>query len=272
MRDGAPRDASDAEAGGLRLRAHPVQHRRVRRHEDAEHARGDARRRAPARPRSLREGLSILLRVLYPVVPHTTWVLWHDLGFADALGDLLDAPWPAGRRRRRSRRTRSSSCCRSTASCAASSSCRRRPTGARSRPRRARAPEVAQHGSGAPVKKVDRRARDGSSMSSSESAGRRSPSGRSCCAPASRVCAIALAAAASTCAATRPTRSRRSSSTRPARRRSPSSCGARSTATGSAKVVDDAEERAGHPRHSGRRRRQGSAVAVRRAAACANTC
>ncbi|MCC6195071.1 MAG: leucine--tRNA ligase [Burkholderiales bacterium] len=38
-----------------------------------------------------REGMSLLLRVLYPVVPHTTWVLWRDLGFD---GDLIDAPWP----------------------------------------------------------------------------------------------------------------------------------------------------------------------------------
>ncbi|HEX6794577.1 MAG TPA: leucine--tRNA ligase, partial [Casimicrobiaceae bacterium] len=43
----------------------------------------------------VREGLSILLRVLYPVVPHTTWALWRELGFADALGDLIDAAWPA---------------------------------------------------------------------------------------------------------------------------------------------------------------------------------
>jgi leucyl-tRNA synthetase len=42
-----------------------------------------------------REGLSILIRVLYPVVPHTTWVLWRDLGFAETDGDLIDAPWPA---------------------------------------------------------------------------------------------------------------------------------------------------------------------------------
>jgi leucyl-tRNA synthetase len=41
------------------------------------------------------EGLSILLRVLYPVVPHMTWVLWNDLGFAARHGDLLNAPWPA---------------------------------------------------------------------------------------------------------------------------------------------------------------------------------
>jgi leucyl-tRNA synthetase len=42
-----------------------------------------------------REGLSILLRVLYPIVPHTTWTLWRDLGFASEVGDLIDAPWPA---------------------------------------------------------------------------------------------------------------------------------------------------------------------------------
>ncbi|MFA7437017.1 leucine--tRNA ligase [Castellaniella sp.] len=40
------------------------------------------------------DALSILLRVLYPVVPHVTWQLWRELGFADRLGDLLDAPWP----------------------------------------------------------------------------------------------------------------------------------------------------------------------------------
>ncbi|HJU21925.1 MAG TPA: leucine--tRNA ligase [Casimicrobiaceae bacterium] len=41
-----------------------------------------------------REGLSIVLRVLYPVVPHTAWVLWRHLGFVDQYGDLVDAPWP----------------------------------------------------------------------------------------------------------------------------------------------------------------------------------
>jgi leucyl-tRNA synthetase len=50
---------------------------------------------APGAAALAREGLSILLRVLYPVVPHTTWVLWRELGFAEAIGDLLDAPWPA---------------------------------------------------------------------------------------------------------------------------------------------------------------------------------
>jgi leucyl-tRNA synthetase len=42
-----------------------------------------------------REGLSILLRVMYPVVPHTAWVLWRELGYADTHGDLLDTAWPA---------------------------------------------------------------------------------------------------------------------------------------------------------------------------------
>jgi leucyl-tRNA synthetase len=43
----------------------------------------------------LRECLSILLRVLYPVVPHLTHVLWKDLGYAKTFGPLLDAPWPS---------------------------------------------------------------------------------------------------------------------------------------------------------------------------------
>ena len=38
------------------------------------------------------ETLGVLLRVLYPVVPHVTWHLWRDLGYAKELGDLLDAP------------------------------------------------------------------------------------------------------------------------------------------------------------------------------------
>lgn len=41
-----------------------------------------------------KEGLSILLRVLYPVVPHLTWTLWNELGYAKTSGDLLDAAWP----------------------------------------------------------------------------------------------------------------------------------------------------------------------------------
>jgi leucyl-tRNA synthetase len=47
-----------------------------------------------AAPAARREGFGILLRVLYPACPHTTWVLWRELGYADEWGDLLDAPWP----------------------------------------------------------------------------------------------------------------------------------------------------------------------------------
>ncbi len=43
----------------------------------------------------LRECLGILLRVLYPVVPHLTHALWNQLGYSSEYGLLLDAPWPA---------------------------------------------------------------------------------------------------------------------------------------------------------------------------------
>ncbi|RKJ93859.1 leucine--tRNA ligase [Alicycliphilus denitrificans] len=43
---------------------------------------------------ALIEGFGILLRVLYPATPHVTHVLWQGLGYAGALGDLLDAAWP----------------------------------------------------------------------------------------------------------------------------------------------------------------------------------
>jgi leucyl-tRNA synthetase len=42
----------------------------------------------------LLEGMSIFLRILYPVAPHITHTLWQELGFANAHGDILDAPWP----------------------------------------------------------------------------------------------------------------------------------------------------------------------------------
>jgi leucyl-tRNA synthetase len=42
----------------------------------------------------VREGLSILIRVLYPVVPHIGCALWEDLGFPREHGPLLDARWP----------------------------------------------------------------------------------------------------------------------------------------------------------------------------------
>ena len=42
----------------------------------------------------VREGFGVLLRVLYPACPHTTWALWAELGFEAQFGPLLDAPWP----------------------------------------------------------------------------------------------------------------------------------------------------------------------------------
>ena len=41
-----------------------------------------------------REGLSLLIRALYPVTPHVGHGLWEELGFAAELGDILNAPWP----------------------------------------------------------------------------------------------------------------------------------------------------------------------------------
>ncbi len=43
---------------------------------------------------ALREGMSILLRCLYPATPHVAHALWEDLGFAKDQGGLLDASWP----------------------------------------------------------------------------------------------------------------------------------------------------------------------------------
>ncbi len=40
------------------------------------------------------EGVSILLRTLYPACPHIAHALWHELGYAQAAGGLLDAAWP----------------------------------------------------------------------------------------------------------------------------------------------------------------------------------
>ena len=42
----------------------------------------------------LRETYGVLLRVLYPVVPHVTFQLWQELGYETEFGTLLDAPWP----------------------------------------------------------------------------------------------------------------------------------------------------------------------------------
>jgi len=43
---------------------------------------------------ALIECFGILLRCLYPATPHIAHGLWSQLGYAQHLGDLLDAPWP----------------------------------------------------------------------------------------------------------------------------------------------------------------------------------
>ncbi|MBS3911160.1 MAG: leucine--tRNA ligase, partial [Hydrogenophaga sp.] len=40
------------------------------------------------------EGMSLLLRMLYPACPHIAHAAWVELGFATTSGELLDAPWP----------------------------------------------------------------------------------------------------------------------------------------------------------------------------------
>ena len=42
----------------------------------------------------LAEGVSLLLRMLYPACPHITDQAWQALGYADVHGDLLDTAWP----------------------------------------------------------------------------------------------------------------------------------------------------------------------------------
>jgi leucyl-tRNA synthetase len=43
---------------------------------------------------ALIEGFGVLLRCLYPATPHIAHALWAELGYANTLGDLLDASWP----------------------------------------------------------------------------------------------------------------------------------------------------------------------------------
>jgi leucyl-tRNA synthetase len=49
---------------------------------------------SPGDAAALCEGVSILLRMLYPACPHITDDIWQQLGLAQAAGELLDAPWP----------------------------------------------------------------------------------------------------------------------------------------------------------------------------------
>ncbi|MEP6608142.1 MAG: leucine--tRNA ligase [Burkholderiaceae bacterium] len=49
---------------------------------------------APAAAAVSKEGIGILLRVLYPIAPHITQTLWNELGYGLAMGELLDTRWP----------------------------------------------------------------------------------------------------------------------------------------------------------------------------------
>lgn len=49
---------------------------------------------APADAAVLRECAGILIRTLYPIAPHITTAIWHELGYEKESGSLLDAPWP----------------------------------------------------------------------------------------------------------------------------------------------------------------------------------
>ncbi|MHB8623765.1 MAG: leucine--tRNA ligase [Sulfuricaulis sp.] len=47
-----------------------------------------------ARQQLMNEGVGILLRIIYPIVPHITSNLWHELGFEKTYGNIVNAPWP----------------------------------------------------------------------------------------------------------------------------------------------------------------------------------
>jgi leucyl-tRNA synthetase len=49
---------------------------------------------SPASNAVIAEVLAIFLRILNPVAPHVTHVLWAELGYGKIFGDILDAPWP----------------------------------------------------------------------------------------------------------------------------------------------------------------------------------
>jgi leucyl-tRNA synthetase len=49
---------------------------------------------SPGDTAATREGVSVLLRVLYPACPHMTCTIWQELGFHETVGSLLDTPMP----------------------------------------------------------------------------------------------------------------------------------------------------------------------------------
>jgi leucyl-tRNA synthetase len=92
-RRAAPRNPPAAQAGQLRPRQAAVQHRRLRRDENAQRPGEGAQRvnAGDAHAPVLTEGFSILLRILSPIAPHICHALWVELGYGD---DILAAPWP----------------------------------------------------------------------------------------------------------------------------------------------------------------------------------
>jgi len=57
---------------------------------------GEMQRLGPIRQQILAEGMGILLRVLAPIAPHITHVLWCELEYGAEYGvDILSVPWPA---------------------------------------------------------------------------------------------------------------------------------------------------------------------------------
>ncbi len=102
----------------------------------------------------VREGTSILIRVLYPVVPHLGCALWQDLGFAALARIAARCPLAAGRpRRARAGRNRARAADQWQAA-RARSPFRLPPIARRSRAAARASPEVAKHAAGAPVKKI----------------------------------------------------------------------------------------------------------------------
>ena len=95
---------------------------------------GDAvRRRRPRTAALLREGMSVLLRLLSPITPHIAQALWRELGFG---ADILEARLAgSGRGRAGAGRDRPGAAGQRQAS-------RQHPGGAHRRPRRHRAPGV----------------------------------------------------------------------------------------------------------------------------------
>ena len=90
----AARTPSNAEPGELRLRPAAVQHRRVGGDEDAEHARGRARRRGGRRRRSPAKGCRSCCACSTRSRRMRRGRCGRICGSRTRIGDLLDAPWP----------------------------------------------------------------------------------------------------------------------------------------------------------------------------------